>query len=186
MLSLGPSLPLAFLFWLSPACLSASSGGWAGPLLASSPLVFAQSFVLWAGCQCLRLELFTGKFSLSLSLFPPLSLAILQFGLLSHVSSLRLSSGHSGPVLTLSSVARVPLFRPCLLVADASVWATFLLGVAVRHVICEFLFIYLFFLPVMLPSEIPKPSTDPLVRGFPCVWKLLLFHDSLPMMGLHP
>ena len=141
MLSLGPSLPLAFLFWLSPACLSASGGGWAGPLLASSPLVFSQSFVLWAGWQCLRLELFTGKFSLSL--FFPLSLAILQFGLLSHVSSLRLSSGHSGPVLTLSNVARISLFRPRLLVVDVSVWATFLLGVAVRHVICE-LFIYLF------------------------------------------
>ena len=35
-------------FWLclSPACLSASSRGWAGPQSASSPLVFAQSFVL--------------------------------------------------------------------------------------------------------------------------------------------
>ena len=41
-------------------------------------------------------------------------------------------------------------------------------------------FIYLFFfLPVMLLSEIPKLLTDPLVRGFPGVWKLLL-HDSLP------
>ena len=40
------------------------------------------------------------------------------------------------------------------------------------------LFIY-FFLPVMLPSEIPKLSTDPLVREFPGVWKLLLFYDSL-------
>ena len=42
-----------------------------------------------------------GKFSLSLSFFF-FSLAILQFGLLSQVSSLRLSSGHSGLVLTLS------------------------------------------------------------------------------------
>ena len=46
----------------------------------------------------------------SLSLFFP-SLAIPQFGLLSHVSSLRLSSGHSDPVLTLSTnVAATP---PC-------------------------------------------------------------------------
>ena len=37
------------------------------------------------------------------------------------------------------------------------------------------LIIYLFFLPVMLPSEIPKLPTDPLVRGFLGVWKLLLF-----------
>ena len=39
----------------------------------------------------LRLEFFMGKFSLSL--FFSLSLAIPQFGLLSHVRSLRLSSG---------------------------------------------------------------------------------------------
>ena len=32
--------------WLQPACLPASGGAWAGPQLASSPLVFAQSFVL--------------------------------------------------------------------------------------------------------------------------------------------
>ena len=32
----------------------------------------------------------------------------------------------------------------------------------------------------MLPSEIPKLPTDPPVRGFPGVWKLLLFYDSLP------
>ena len=38
----------------------------------------------------------------------------------------------------------------------------------------------------MLPSEIPKLPTDPLVRGFPGVWKLLLLHDSLPRMGLCP
>ena len=31
----------------------------------------------------------------------------------------------------------------------------------------------------MLPSEIPKLPTDPLVRGFSGVWKLL-FYDSLP------
>ena len=35
-----------FQLWLSPAWLSASHGGWAGPQPASSPLVFTQSFVL--------------------------------------------------------------------------------------------------------------------------------------------
>ena len=45
-----------------------------------SPLLHEQAWL------CLRLELFMGKFSLSLS-FLILSLAILQFGLLSHVSS---------------------------------------------------------------------------------------------------
>ena len=47
------------------------------------------------------------------------------------------------------------------------------------------LFIY-FFLLIMLPSEIPKLPTDPPVRGFPGVCKLLLLQDSLPGMGLHP
>ena len=41
-----------------------------------------------------------------------LSLDIPQLGLLSHVSSLRLSSGHSGPVLTLSNAACTSLFSP--------------------------------------------------------------------------
>ena len=56
-------------------------------------------FCEWARLH-LRLELFMGKFSFSLSFF--LSLAIPQIGLLSHISSLRLSSGHSGLVLILS------------------------------------------------------------------------------------
>ena len=47
--SLGPSLPLDFQLWLSPACLPDSGRGWASLLLASSPLVFTQSFVLWVG-----------------------------------------------------------------------------------------------------------------------------------------
>ena len=111
-----------------------------------------------------------GKFCLSLSsffFFFPLSLAVPQFGLLSHVSSLRLPSGHSGPVLTLSTAAHASLFSPRLLVADVSVLATCLLGFSVRRVICGFYF----FLSVMLPSEIPKLPKDLLVRGFPGVWK---------------
>ena len=103
-----------------------------------------------------------------------LSLAIQQFWLLSRLGSLRLPSGHSGPVLTLSNAARSSLSLPRLLEGDTSVWAAALLGAAVRHVICGFsLFLYLFFLPVILPSEIPSLPTDPPVRGFPGVWKLL-------------
>jgi len=41
-------------------------------------------------------------------------------------------------------------------------------------------------LPVMLPSEIPKLPTDPPMRGFPGIWKVLLFYDSLPEMGVCP
>ena len=173
------------LLALAVAHLPLAGGGWAGPLPSSSPLVFAESFVLWVGRQCLSLELFTGKFSLSSPLFFPLSLAIPQFGLLSHISSFRLSLRHSGPFFTLSNAPCTSLFSPCLLVVDVSIWATSPLGVAVRHVICGF-YLFIFSLPVMLLSEIPKLSTDPPVRGFPGVWELLLFYDSLPRMGLHP
>ena len=114
-----------------------------------------------------------------------LSLDIPQFKLLSHVSSLWLPSGHLGPVLTLSNASGSSPFSPHLLVADASVWGTFLLGVAFRHVICGF---YLFLLPVRLPSEIRKLPPDPPVRGFPGVWKLPLLRlpsrDSSPSLAL--
>ena len=43
---------------------------------------------------------------------------------------------------------------------------------------------FLFPLPAMLPSEIPKLPTGPQVRGFPGVWILLLLHNSLPRMSL--
>ena len=114
-----------------------------------------------------------------------LSFAIPQFKLVSHKSSLWLPSGHSGPVLTLSNAARSFPFRPLLLVADAGVWGTFLLGVAFRHVICGF---YLFFLPVRLASEIQKLPPNAPVRGFPGVWKLRLLRfpswDGSPSLAL--
>ena len=86
-------------------------------------------------------------------------------------------------VPTLSNAAHTSLFSPRLLVVDASVWDTSLLGVAIRHVIRES---YLFFLQVMLPSEIPRLLTDLPVRGFLGVWKLLLFYDFLPGVDLCP
>ena len=104
-----------------------------------------------------------GMFSLSLSSFFFSSLAIPWFGLLSQVSSLRLPSGHSGPILTLSSAAGASLFSPRLLAVDASISGTSPLGVAIRHIICGF-YLFIFFLPTDLP-----------VRRFPAVWKLLLF-----------
>ena len=114
-----------------------------------------------------------------------LSFAIPQFKLESHKSSLQLPSGHSGPVLTLSNAARSSLFRPHLLVADAGVWHTFLLGVAIRHIICGF---YLFFLPVRLPSEIRQLPPELPVRGFPGDWKLPLLRlpswDGSPSLAL--
>ena len=60
---------------------------------------------------CLRLEPFVGKFFFFFFLFL-LFLAIPQFGLLSQVSSLRLSSSHSGLVLTLSVQPAPPCPAP--------------------------------------------------------------------------
>ena len=59
-----------------------------------------------------------------------------QFRLLCNISSLRLSSWHSSPVLTKSTsdTAHASLPRPHLQVSEVSSWATFLLVVAVRWV----------------------------------------------------
>ena len=54
------------------------------------------------------------------------------------------------------------------------------------------LIIYLFFLPAMLPSVVPRLATDPPERVFPVVWKLLCFlklpsldgSPSLPLLCL--
>ena len=43
------------------------------------------------------------------------------------------------------------------------------------------LIIYLFFLPVMLPSEVPRLATESPVRVFPGIWKLLFF--KTPFLG---
>ena len=85
-----------------------------------------------------------------------LCFAVPQFKLVTHKSSLQLSSGHSGPVLTLSNAARSSPFHPHLLAVDVVVWGTFLQGVAFRHVICGF---YLFF-----PSQSGCP---PRFKNFP-------------------
>ena len=116
--------------------------------------------------------------------FVCVSLVIPWFVLLSHISSPRLSSGHSGPVLTLrtNDAAHTSLPGPSLLVAVTSIWVSSPLAVVVRRFSCGLFF---FFLPVMLPSEIPKFPTDLSVRGFPAVWKLLL-DNSLPRTGLLP
>ena len=49
------------------------------------------------------------------------------------------------------------------------------------------LIIYLFFLPVMLPSVLPKLTTDPAARMFPGVWKPLFLRvsswDGIPFPG---
>ena len=54
--------------------------------------------------------------------------AIPQSGFLAQVNLLRLSSGHSGSVLTLGNAARASLPSPRLLVVDAGVCAASVLG----------------------------------------------------------
>ena len=125
---------------------------------------------------CLKLELFASKFS------NPPTLAIPPFGLLSHVSSLRLSSGHSGPVLTLSMQPAPPCSAP------ACWWPTQASGLLLHRELWlgEYSVIF-FFSPSCLccPLRFQNP-TDPLGRGFLDVWKPLHFHNSLPGTGLHP
>ena len=67
-----------------------------------SPLFYEQARL------CLRLELFVWKLSLSLFFF----FSLPQFWLLSHISSLKLSLGHSGLVLTLSMQPKPPRPAP--------------------------------------------------------------------------
>ena len=171
--SLGLSLPLS-----PPPCFL--------PLARDGP-VHSRLALLW---NCSVLPCSVSRLAVSLAsafrrLIFSLSLAIPQFKLLFHVSSLQMPSRHSGPVLTLGNASRSSLFRPHLLVVPASFWGTSLLGVAFRHVICGF---YLFFLPGRLPSEIRKLPPDPPVRGFPGVWKLPLFRlpsqDGSPSLTL--
>ena len=64
----------------------ASGGGWASPLQASSSLELLSPFVLQTACSVFRPVNFLS-----------LSLAIPQFKLLSHFSSLQLPSGIGGP-----------------------------------------------------------------------------------------
>ena len=127
--SLGPSWPLS-----PPGCLLPPAGD-DGP-------VGCWVALLW---NCSVVPLFCkGPAVPSVRALPRLilSLVIPQFKLLSHISSFRLPSGHSGLVLTLSNATGSSPFRSHFLVADASIWATFLLGVAFRPVICGFLFIF--------------------------------------------
>ena len=119
--------------------------------------------------------------------------AIPQSGLLYQVGSLRLPLGHSGPVLTLSNAACASLPSPHLLVAVAGMCAALHWG-SYRWA-CNLwgLIIYLFCLPVMLPSVVPRLATDSAVRVFPGVWKLLSFLRfpswdgalSLPLLSLY-
>ena len=109
--------------------------------------------------------------------------AIPQSGLLAQVSSFWLHLGHSGPILVKQCSPRLPA-QPLLASGRC------------RHLHCFstrsylwVLIIYLFFLPVMLPSMVPRLATDSAMRVFPGVWKLLSFlrlpsQDGAPSLPL--
>ena len=88
----GCNCPLLALVALAPLCL-AGDGPVRSQLALLSPLFCEQTW------QCLSLGLFTG-------------VIIPESGLLSQVSSLRLPSGHSSLVLTLSNAAHTSLPSP--------------------------------------------------------------------------
>ena len=167
-----------------PLCL------WQGDRLVHSRLALLwyslnPLFCEWARL-CLRLELFMGKFSLSLSLslfFPSLWLFHSLGCYLILAPSDCLQAFRPGPYP--KHATHTSLFSPCWMVADVSFGATSPLGVVVRYVFCACVCVFPL-LPVMLLSEILKLPTDLPVRGFPGVWKLLLLHDSFPRTGLHP
>ena len=111
-----PALAVAFL----PLCLQQREG----PVHCRLALLSCSLNPFFCERTRLCLRAFCGKvlsLFLSLCLFFFFSLAIPQFGLLSHVSSLRLSSGHSGLVLTLSNEAQASLFSPCLMAVHVSI-----------------------------------------------------------------
>ena len=113
-----------------PALAALASLSQAGDAPVHSQLALLSLLFCEQAWWCLSLWLFTG-------------VAMPGSGLLFQVSSLRLSSGHSGPVLTLSNAARASLPSPRLLVVDAGVCAASPLAVTIGHVICGFkLFIY--------------------------------------------
>ena len=103
-----------------------------------------------------QVRVFQGK---ALLPFFSLSLAVPQFGLLSHISSLRLSSGHSCPVLTLSMHCKPPCSAPACWWQMQVSWATCPLGVnGYVHILCFLFFSSQLFCPLRLPNS---PQTCP-------------------------
>ena len=187
--SLGPRLGqrLAFWLWLSSLASLPPAGGWGvgwWALCSWRAFLWCSLNPLFCECARLRVKAFRRKVlsrSLSLSFFF-VSLVIPQFGLLSQFSSLRLSSGHSGPVLSLRTDDAA-----CASVPSPARWCwTRASGLLLCRQLWLGVYSVFFFPPllVMLPTEIPELPTVLPVRGFPTAWKLLL-HNSLPRVGLH-
>ena len=93
---------------------------------------------LFSECAGVTMQLW--KLSRERSFLFLVSLSIPQFGLLCHIRSLRLSSGHSNPVLPLRTddATYTSLPSPHLLVVDVNLWAASLLAFVVRCKFCFF------------------------------------------------
>ena len=110
-----------------------------------------------------------------------------QFGLLCYLSSLSLSSGHSGPVLNLRTddAAHASLPIPHLLLVDMNVCTSSLQVFVVRCIFCVFFFFFFFpwlYFPLRLQSS---PQTH-LWKGFLLCENFYSFMTPSPGMGLSP
>ena len=151
---IAPRLPTLAVTWL-PLCFQWGRGrSTAGQLSSGIHSILCSV----SGPSCAS-ELFAGMFSLSLSLsfFFYFFLAIPQFLLLSHISSLSLSSGHSGPVPTLC-IQPVP---PCS--APARCWRMRATGLP--RVNFGFFFFFPFALS-FLSFGFPLPTDDIISQPF--------------------
>ena len=140
--------PHAFQLWLLHNCLSASGFGGEGPIhsLWYLPNHLFYEQMCQRSLSCIRAF---HRIVFCLFVCWLVFLVIPWFGLLSHVSSLRLSSWHSSPVLTLKTddAVRASLSNTHSLIVKASVWATSLLAVADRCIFCSFVCLFLFVSP---------------------------------------
>ena len=139
---IAPCLP-ALAVALLPLCLWQGDGpvcSWLAFLCYSLTPLFCEQTRLH-----LSLELYAGKFSLSLVFFLSLS-GYPTVWVATYVISLRLSSEHSDLVFTLHATC-ASLSSTCLLVVDVIVWATSLLG----------LWLGTYFVSFPLPSQLCCP-----------------------------
>ena len=157
-------------------------GGWGVPLCSWLALLWYLLRPLF--CERARLCVRAShRKVLSLSHF--FLLVIAQFGMLFHVRSLRLSSGHSGLVCTPSTndSAGVSMPSPSVLVTDGSVWATSPLAVAVRCVFCGFSFSLSW---LCCPLRFQNSPQISLWEGFRLCGNFSSFMTPSLGKGLHP
>ena len=124
--------------------------------LACSPLVFNRVIlcsVSGPGFTVRVLEPYCRKGLL----FFFVSLVFPWFRVLCHISTLRVSSAHSTLTLTTNNATWASALSSHLLQVDRSIWVASPLIIAIQ---CKFsgffVFVFCFFFPIMLPSEISK------------------------------